>query len=102
MWYWKPEQPPPTTATRSATGTGLCICMISFTLVLATGVKLIIIPFASASGPKPPAILHAYYSRTLFRPHKGGSFRAPRHLPHFDNEMTFEYNTMQPCDTKSP
>src|ERR1700730_1280895 len=71
MWYWKPEQPPPTTATRSATGTGLCICMISFTLVLATGVKLIIIPFASASGPKPPAILHAYYSRTLFRPHKG-------------------------------
>src|SRR5712692_6366567 len=56
MWYWKPEQPPPTTATRSATGTGLCICMISFTLVLATGVKLIIIPFASARGPRPPAI----------------------------------------------
>jgi len=37
-------------------GTGLCICMISFTLVLATGVKLIIIPFASARGPRPPAI----------------------------------------------
>jgi hypothetical protein len=30
--------------------------MISFTFVLATGVKLIMIPFASASGPKPPAI----------------------------------------------
>jgi len=23
MWYWNPEQPPPTTATRSATGTGV-------------------------------------------------------------------------------
>src|SRR6267378_1234698 len=42
MWYWKPEQPPPTTATRSATGTGLCMLMISLTLVLATDVKLII------------------------------------------------------------
>src|SRR5437588_10356839 len=42
MWYWKPEQPPPTTATRRATGTGLCMLMISLTLVLATGVKLII------------------------------------------------------------
>src|SRR5258705_12642145 len=30
--------------------------MISFTLVLATGVKLIIIPFASARSPRPPAI----------------------------------------------
>src|ERR1700740_1345125 len=37
MWYWKPEQPPPTTATRRAVGTGLCIFMISLTLLAATG-----------------------------------------------------------------
>src|SRR5277367_2787152 len=43
IWYWKPEQPPPTTATRNATGTGVCMLMISLTFVLATGVKLIII-----------------------------------------------------------
>jgi isocitrate dehydrogenase (NAD+) len=49
--------------------------MISFTLVLATGVKLIMVPFASASGPKPPATLHAYYNRTAFPPHKA------RYLP---------------------
>src|SRR6202030_3672622 len=42
MWYWNPEQPPPTTATRSAVGTGVCIPMISLTLVLAVGVRLII------------------------------------------------------------
>src|SRR4029077_2195349 len=47
MWYWKPEQPPPTTATRSATGTGLCMFMFSLTLVLATGVRLIIFFLAS-------------------------------------------------------
>src|SRR6266568_3772890 len=29
MWYWKPEQPPPTTATRRAVGTGLCMFMSS-------------------------------------------------------------------------
>src|SRR3989442_8196617 len=56
MWYWKPEQPPPTTATRSATGTGLCMLMISLTLVLATGVKLIINPLASARGRTREAI----------------------------------------------
>src|SRR5260221_9363182 len=48
MWYWNPEQPPPTTATRSATGTGFCIPMISLTLVFAVGVRLIMI-----SGPPP-------------------------------------------------
>src|SRR5215472_10604099 len=44
MWYWKPEQPPPTTATRKAAGTGDCIAMISLTLLAATDVRLIIIP----------------------------------------------------------
>src|SRR6267378_8651688 len=83
MWYWKPEQPPPTTATRSATGTGLCICMISFTLVLATGVKLIIIPFASARGTRPPANLHAYYNRTRFQPHNERFFPSNPTLPPF-------------------
>src|SRR5260221_9131158 len=42
MWYWKPEQPPPTTATRRATGTGVCMDMISFTFTAAVGVRLII------------------------------------------------------------
>src|ERR1700726_2375203 len=100
MWYWKPEQPPPTTATRSATGTGLCICIISFTLVLATGVKLIMVPFASASGPEPPAILHPDYNRTAFPPHKQG-FLPSNSAPHtFDKPITITYNTMQPCATK--
>src|SRR5580765_2027881 len=42
MWYWKPEQPPPTTATRNAVGAGLCCAIISRTLVDATGVTEII------------------------------------------------------------
>src|SRR6516165_7015980 len=45
MWYWKPEQPPPTTATRRAVGTGLCRFMISLTLLAATDVRLIIMLF---------------------------------------------------------
>src|SRR5256714_14215940 len=72
MWYWKPEQPPPTTATRSAVGTGLCICMISFTLVLATGVKLIIIPFASAREASPRANPPSYYNKSLKASHITG------------------------------
>jgi hypothetical protein len=43
MWYWKPEHPPPTTATRNAVGTGVCMLMISFTLLVATGVNVIIV-----------------------------------------------------------
>src|ERR1700688_180952 len=61
MWYWNPEQPPPTTATRSATGEGFCIVMISLTLVLATGVRLIIIPLASGRGLRPRSF--KYYSK---------------------------------------
>src|SRR5260370_11680036 len=57
--------------------------MISFTLVLATGVKLIIIPFASARGPRPPANLHAYYNRTRFQPHNGRFFPSNPTLPPF-------------------
>src|SRR5437667_9211133 len=53
MWYWKPEQPPPTTATRKATGTGLCMLIISLTLVLATGVRLIINPLWPPLAGKP-------------------------------------------------
>src|SRR5207245_10775391 len=65
MWYWKPEQPPPTTATRSAAGTGLCIFMISFTLLLATGVKLIINPLGLRSRAYPRSYQHLHYTRTL-------------------------------------
>src|SRR5258708_24304377 len=50
MWYWKPEQPPPTTATRRATGTGVCMDMISFTFTAAVGVRLIISFMASTRG----------------------------------------------------
>src|SRR6202035_2107120 len=50
MWYWKPEQPPPTTATRKATGTGVCMDMISFTFTAAVGVRLIISFKASTRG----------------------------------------------------
>src|ERR1700747_1003374 len=50
MWYWKPEHPPPTTATRRAVETGLCIFMISLTLLAATGVRLIIMLWASTRG----------------------------------------------------
>src|SRR5580700_5474598 len=72
MWYWKPEQPPPTTATRSATGTGLCICMISLTLVLATGVKLIIVP-SRLRYPRCPIApdCQPQYSKTQNRLHLG-------------------------------
>src|SRR2546429_6218071 len=65
MWYWKPEQPPPTTATRRATGTGLCILMISLTLVLATGVKLIINSLGLRSRAYPQSYQHVHYTRTL-------------------------------------
>jgi hypothetical protein len=74
--------------------------MISFTLVLATGVKLIMIPFASAGGPWPPAIVLGHYNRTLFPPHRApfvSSNSAPRA---FDKDTAIAYNTMQPCDTK--
>src|SRR5882757_149019 len=67
MWYWKPEQPPPTTATRSATGTGLCMLMISLTLVLATGVKLIINPLGLRSRARPRSYLPLQYNRTRKR-----------------------------------
>src|ERR1700704_3915656 len=67
MWYWKPEQPPPTTATRSATGTGLCMLMISLTLVLATGVKLIIDSLGLRSRAYPRSYQHQHldYTRTF-------------------------------------
>src|SRR5260370_37134200 len=65
MWYWKPEQPPPTTATRRAAGTGLCMLMISFTLVLATGVKLIINSLGLRSRAYPRSYQHLHYSRTF-------------------------------------
>src|SRR6266571_3055582 len=67
MWYWKPEQPPPTTATRSAVGTGLCMLMISLTLVLATGVKLIINPLGLRSQAHPRSYQQLHYTRTLIR-----------------------------------
>src|SRR6266700_2874301 len=67
MWYWKPEQPPPTTATRSAVGTGLCMLMISLTLVLATGVKLIINPLGLRSQAHPRSYQLLHYTRTLIR-----------------------------------
>src|SRR5213594_3471477 len=56
MWYWKPEQPPPTTATRRAVGTGLCMFMISLTLELATGVRWII----NSLGLRSQALLRSY------------------------------------------
>src|SRR5713101_7139514 len=62
--------------------------MISFTLVLATGVKLIIIAFASARGPRPPAILHAYYNRTRFQLHNGRFFPSNPTLPPFRQEYS--------------
>src|SRR5260370_26833065 len=68
MWYWKPEQPPPTTATRNATGTGLCMLMISLTLVLATGVKLIINSLGLRSRAHPRNYQQLYYTRTFERP----------------------------------
>src|SRR5271167_1948574 len=73
MWYWKPEQPPPTTATRNATGTGVCMLMISFTLLAATGVKLIIIRLASASRSIRDASLPEQYSKTLRAVQRPGS-----------------------------
>src|SRR6202011_4534786 len=72
MWYWKPEQPPPTTATRKAAGEGFCIVMISLTLVLATGVRLIIIPLASGRGLRPRSLI--YYSKPFDLLH-GGTFQ---------------------------
>jgi hypothetical protein len=76
--------------------------MISFTLVLATGVKLIMIPFASARGPKAASkltrliIAESYFSRTGVVPCKQLG------LPAFDKPLRFAYNTMHPCDIKSP
>src|ERR1700692_3271132 len=72
MWYWNPEQPPPTTATRRATGEGVCIVMISLTLVLATGVRLIIIPLASGRWLRPRSLI--YYSKP-FDPLHGAAFQ---------------------------
>jgi len=69
--------------------------MISFTLVLATGVKLIMIPFASASDPKPPAMLRLYYNRTPFSPHKEGFVSSNPAAAPFDKDIAFTYNTMQ-------
>src|SRR5207302_2308021 len=72
--YWKPEQPPPTTATRKAVGIGLCIFMISFTLELALGVKLSIIPLASAPRVVPRRSTQLlYYSKTSGPPHRSSS-----------------------------
>jgi hypothetical protein len=70
--------------------------MISFTLVLATGVKLIMIPFASASGPSRqlsylPIISEPYSSRTKLR-----SFPATPLRAYFDKEKAIAYNQMQP------
>src|SRR5260370_4188991 len=67
MWYWKPEQPPPTTATRRATGTGLCMLMISLTLVIATAVKSIIISLGLRSRAYPRSYQHLHYTRTFIR-----------------------------------
>src|SRR5713101_7525034 len=68
--------------------------MISFTLVLATGVKLIIIPFASARGPRPPAILLTYYNRTRFHAHKGTVLFEQPGLPAFrqENGLRIQYD----------
>src|ERR1700722_8976627 len=71
MWYWKPEQPPPTTATRSATGTGFCMPMISLTLVLAVGVRLIISSFGLRSQASPRCILPVKYSKPRLQLHLG-------------------------------
>jgi hypothetical protein len=70
--------------------------MISFTLVLATGVKLIMIPFASASGPSRqlsyvPIITEPYFRRTKHR-----SFPATQFRRAFDKDKAIAYNTMQP------
>src|ERR1700687_2246845 len=94
MWYWKPEQPPPTTATRSATGTGLCMLMISLTLVLATGVKLIInsLGLRSRADPRSYQLLH--YTRT-FRRLRNPLFLKRLLLRHFDKPGRFAYNKMQ-------
>src|ERR1700724_1986750 len=77
MWYWNPEQPPPTTATRRAAGKGFCIVMISLTLVLATGVRLIIIPLASGRGLRPRTLIH--YSKPLELLH-GAAFQRRKRL----------------------
>src|SRR2546421_12003878 len=95
MWYWKPEQPPPTTATRSATGTGLCMFMISFTLLLATGVKLIINPLGLRSRAYPRSYQHLHYTRTLNR--QRNAVPALKRLAslRFDKHNRFAYNWMQ-------
>src|SRR5580700_2233065 len=69
MWYWKPEQPPPTTATRNATGTGFCMPMISLTLVLAVGVRLIIRSFGLRSQASPRCIFPLKYSKPFLYLH---------------------------------
>src|SRR5437667_11724551 len=91
MWYWKPEQPPPTTATRKATGTGLCMLMISLTLVLATGVKLIINSLGLRSRAYPRNCQHLHDTRTLIllrnpMTHVPVTIRLA--LPHFDKPGT--------------
>src|ERR1700687_82943 len=96
MWYWKPEQPPPTTATRSATGTGLCMLMISLTLVLATGVKLIInsLGLRSRGVPANLSIVTLYQNfHTPAQSHVPVMKRLVS--PHFDKHGCFAYNKMQ-------
>src|SRR5260370_36674362 len=105
MWYWKPAQPPPTTATRNATGTGLCMLMISFTLVLATGVKLIIISLGLRSRANPRSYQHSQYTRILrvprnpvflseiaCNPRISTSLRASHTIRCDDNAQSYSYH----------
>src|SRR5271154_7470337 len=99
MWYWNPEQPPPTTATRNATGTGFCMPMISLTLVLAVGVRLIISSFGLRSQSNPRCIFPVQYSKPCLQLHMA---RSPEFLlwkptveASFDNPITFAYNKMR-------
>src|SRR6266478_3182843 len=96
MWYWKPEQPPPTTATRRATGTGLCMLMISLTLVLATDVKLIINsswpPLAGKPAKQSTITVYQNFS-TAVQSCVPAQKQPPS--PHFDKNPCFAYNEMQ-------
>src|SRR6267142_2218763 len=87
MWYWKPEQPPPTTATRSATGTGVCMFMISLTLVLATGVKLIIASFGLRSQAHLRCSRHRQYSKILRLLHSDPVPVTKRQLVHVSTRL---------------
>ena len=74
--------------------------MISLTFVLATGVKLIMIPFASARKPKPRANPHLYYNKTFDALHMTGFpglfVLGNLAVGFFDNNKPLAYNTMQP------